>query len=268
MSVASDLADAFALTPLEHDDRTSRFLGRNLTPDPNRKRLYGGQVAAQALIAAGLTMPDGRPPHSLHGYFLRAGDLSLPVEYIVDHDRDGRRFSARHVSAVQEGRVIFSMLASFTATMPETVLDEGPYRPERQIPLDGIPSFMAEGGLESRPITKVRQVGERTLYPDAMYVRPTTPMPDDLLSRAGLLVYLSDLGSGFGQNEDDDVGVGDTSLDHAVWFHQLPSCGEWLVLDSWPVAAVYGRGLYSGSIRRLDGTLAATITQETLLRYV
>jgi acyl-CoA thioesterase II len=265
---AIDLADAFDLEVAEVGATVSRFVGRNLTPDPARRRLYGGQVAAQALIAAGLTVPDGRRAHSLHGYFLRSGDLERKVEYVVDHDRDGRRFSARHVSAMQDDRVIFSMLASFCEGTPRTVLDEGPYRPDRIPPLDACPGVILEGGIESRPITKVRVVGERTLYPDAMYMRPTTPIPDSDLHRAALLVYVSDLGSGFGQNEDDDVGVGDVSLDHAVWFHQLPEVGSWLVLDSWPIAAVYGRGLYNGSIRDLEGRLAATVTQETLLRYV
>src|SRR5437764_7495211 len=105
----SDLA---AVLELEHLDR-DLFRGQNEPGANQRFSLYGGQVAAQALRAAGATVPDGRLPHSLHGYFLRRGRPNMPVVFHVDRDRDGGSFSARHVRAVQDGEVIFSMLASF-----------------------------------------------------------------------------------------------------------------------------------------------------------
>src|SRR3954447_22340176 len=118
----SDAADMAAVLDLESIDR-DLFRAHNAISARDRRSLYGGQVAAQALRAAGLTVDNDRYPHSLHGYFLRPGRPDLPVILHVDRDRDGRSFSARHVRAVQDGQVIFSMLASFHGDEPSPTYD-------------------------------------------------------------------------------------------------------------------------------------------------
>src|SRR5437764_14441748 len=128
----SDLA---AVLELEHLDR-DLFRGQNEPGARQRFSLYGGQVAAQALAAAGATVPAGRLPHSLHGYFLRRGSAEMPVIFHVDRDRDGGSFSARHVRAVQDGEVIFSMLAAFALGRAGGAFDALP-QSDRRVPDDG-----------------------------------------------------------------------------------------------------------------------------------
>src|SRR5579864_1514852 len=147
---SDDLAgDLRSLLTLERVDR-DLFRGRNANYGP-RQTLYGGQVAAQCLIAAAATVEDGRLPHSLHGYFLRAGRSDLPVILEVDRDRDGRSFSARHVNAVQEGEVIFSMVTSFHAEREGGVFDDAPRREVVPEPED-----TTKGGWI--PLLEVREV--------------------------------------------------------------------------------------------------------------
>src|SRR4051794_41072889 len=132
LPVPSSLAELLDLEVLDRD----LFRGFNFAGE--RPTLFGGQVAAQALRAAGLTVPEGRLPHSCHGYFLRPGRIDLPVVLQVDRDRDGGSFSARHVRAVQDGEVIFSMLASFSAGQPAGEFDALP-RADHEPPVDGAP---------------------------------------------------------------------------------------------------------------------------------
>lgn len=263
---AADLSSLFDLEEDARREETSVFIGRIRAPSDGWTALYGGQVAAQSLLAAGATLPDDRQPHSLHGYFLRRGRLDRKVEFWVDHDRDGRAFSARHVSAIQDGRVIFSMLASFTTMTAHSVLDRSPNRTERlRDPADCAP-YLNDPHIEVRQITTSRLVGQRNLYPDTLWMRIPEALPDTPVVRAAALTYISDFGSGFGQSEDAAVGVGDVSLDHALWFHEPLDIHDWMVLDMWPVSAVAGRGVYHGSLRDQAGRLGATIVQENLLR--
>lgn len=263
---AEDLASLLDLELVEQRTDRSTFLGRVRRSDMEWPLLYGGQVAAQALVAAGATLPDDRRPHSLHAYFLRSGRTDRKVEFHVDHDRDGRRFSARHVRAVQDDRVIFSMITSFTTVDAVSVLDEVPNRIERRRDPDECADFPIDAHVEARQITESRTIGRRRLHPDTMWVRVSEPLESTPLLDAAVLTYLSDLGSGFSQNEDEAVGVGDVSLDHAIWFHQQLDPRSWLVLDMWPMSAVTGRGVYHGCIRDADGRLGVTIVQENLLR--
>jgi acyl-CoA thioesterase II len=264
---AYDLASIFALDVVERSEDRSVFSGRVRAPIAAWPVLYGGQIAAQCLVAAGLTVTDDRAPHSLHGYFLRAGKTDRRVEFVVDHDRDGRGYSARHVSALQDGRVIFSMLTSFSTNFDRTAfVDESPYRPERIRPREECVTSLADPLVDALEITTTRMVGERRLGSDMLWMRVPDPIEDTPLMRAAALTYVSDLGSGFSQNEDMSYGIGDASLDHAMWFHRFVDPHEWLILDMWPISAVDGRGVYHGAIRDESGQLAATIVQENLLR--
>ena len=193
LELADDLG---ALLTLERVDR-DLFRGRNANSGP-RQTLYGGQVAAQCLVAAGGHGWADRLPHSLHGYFLRAGRSDLPVILEVDRDRDGRSFSARHVVAMQEGEVIFSMVTSFhTESEGGGVFDAAP---RRDVPE---PDAMRRGGWN--PLLEVREVTPtdflKGVFSDCVWVRSATALGDDPLLHRAALTYLSDIGTGFGQQD-------------------------------------------------------------------
>src|SRR5262249_50303960 len=145
-----------------------RDLFRGFNAGGDRERLYGGQVAAQALRAAGLTVPDGRVPHSFHGYFLRAGRLDRPVLLHLDPDRDGGSFSARHVRAVQDGEVIFSMLASFALERPGGEYD-GLVRSTFDAPSDDDRGDRMLH-LDVVEIVPMAVEGDRVIHPDALWI--------------------------------------------------------------------------------------------------
>jgi acyl-CoA thioesterase-2 len=258
LPVLHSLSELLDLEVLDRD----LFRGFNVGGD--RQRLFGGQVAAQALRAAGLTVPEGRVPHSFHGYFLRAGRLDLPVLLHVDRDRDGNSFSARHVSAVQDGEVIFSMLASFAVERPGGEFD-GLARSDDRPPADDEPwdTYLL---LDIVEIVPMAVEGGRIIHPDALWIRVHDPLPDDRLIRACAVAYLSDLGTGFGQVDAEGVGTVGPSIDHVMWFrHDLDPC-DWLLLDLRPGAALNGLGVYTGTIRDRHGALTALLAQEMLLR--
>lgn len=233
----------------------------------DRTRLYGGQVAAQALMAAGLTVPEGRHPHSMHGYFLRVGRRDQPIIFKVERDRDGRSFSARRVSAVQGGQVIFDMTASFhveesgneyRVPMPSNLPDPDPEQ------LLSAPFLVPLADMLNVPPGRTSQ--DDSNVSATMWVRIRETLGDDPLVHACGLVYLSDLGSGFSDPHVTDLPVGGPSLDHAVWFQGPARADEWIVLKMWPLMAGNARGLYLGSMHQADGTLLAMLTQESLLR--
>lgn len=225
--------------------------------------LYGGQVAAQALHAAGLTVAPERRAHSLHGYFLRKGDSQIPTVYQVFRDRDGRSFSARRVVAIQRGAVIFNMSASFhvqedgwaaqTEQMPVT-------EPPEDLPARDLHRlFSMESRRPSQPFTVVTPRLTR------FWARATIPLPDNPLIHACVLTYLSDISTGVLPAEDGSAGP-NSSLDHAIWFHRPVNMNEWTLSDYHPQVSGHGRGWYTGSIFTADGALAASIAQETLFR--
>lgn len=252
------------LLELERIDR-DLFRGQNEPGARERLALYGGQVAAQALAAAGATVPDERQPHSFHGYFLRPGRVDRPVVFAVDRDRDGGSFSARHVRAVQEGEVIFSMLASFHGHRDAPTFDAVPTRevpaPETLVARPSVASL-----VEVREVTPTRIVRRQMRHPDCVWVRTTTPLSDDPLTHACAVAYASDLGTGFGQTEVPGLATGGPSIDHAVWFHAPIRADEWMLLELTPRKALSSRGVYEGSLRNADGVLGAVIAQEMLLR--
>jgi len=252
-----------ALLELEVLDR-DLFRGQNEAGAEARMSLYGGQVAAQALRAAGATVPPERLPHSLHGYFLRPGLVDRPVILQVDRDRDGGSFSARHVRAVQDGEVIFSMVASFHAREESETFDAVPTR-------GGVdPTTLAARPspflVEVREVTPTRIGDGQVRHSDSLWVRASSPLPDDALVHACAVAYVSDLGSGFGQVEVPGLPAGGPSIDHSLWFHDPIRADEWMLLELWPLKAMDALGVYSGSLRSEDGRLGALLTQEMLLR--
>jgi acyl-CoA thioesterase II len=225
--------------------------------------LYGGQVAAQALYAAGSTVPGGRLPHSLHGYFLRSGSSAKPTVFQVYRDRDGRSFSARRVVAIQDGEVIFNMSASFAEPRAGAGHDAGP-APTVTAP-DLMPSVDHPYHLsvETRPASE-DQVGWRV--PTRFWCRCTVPLPDDDLLHACVLTYMSDMSTGLISLEDDQAESG-ASLDHAVWFHRRPRLDDWVLVDLVPQTVAGGRGWYTGAFYGPDGVRIASIAQEALFRH-
>lgn len=225
--------------------------------------LYGGQVAAQALLAAGATVPDERRPHSLHGYFLRPGDSRVPTVFKVERDRDGRSFSARRVVAVQHGKVIFSMAASFHVPV-EQPLAQVETMPDCEGP-DGLADvafprlFSMDCRVPSSPF------GDRAAWPTRFWGRAAVPLPDSPLHHAAVLTYLSDISTGILPAPDSDALPG-SSLDHAVWFHAPANLSDWVLSEYQPRITGHGRGWYTGSMFDTSGTLVASIAQEALFR--
>ena len=261
----SPIRDLAALLELEMLDR-DLFRGQNDEGAGARLSLYGGQVAAQALRAAGETVSADRLPHSLHGYFLRPGLVDRPVILHVDRDRDGGSFSARHVRAVQDGEVIFSMIASFHAREASADLrrDADPRRTRSRRRCGRVRHRFSS--TFARTPRRGSATG-RSATPTPSGCEPRTPLPDDPLVHACAVAYVSDLGSGFGQVEVPDLPAGGPSIDHSLWFHEPIRADEWMLLELWPLKASSSRGVYSGSLRNADGKLGALLTQEMLLRH-
>jgi acyl-CoA thioesterase-2 len=259
---SGDVDDIGSLLDLEELDR-DLFRGRNGNHGEPRYSLYGGQVAAQALRAASMTVAAERMPHSLHGYFLRPGQPDHPVIFSVDRDRDGGSFSARHVRAIQHGEVIFSMLASFKAPEPAASF-EPPQRREVPPPEE----FETRGWdalVETREVTW-REIHGHTVT-DCMWCRVTTPLPDDPVVHACVLAYLSDYGGGFVLVDVEGLPIGGPSIDHVLWFHEPVRVDDWILVDLHPERASDARGTYLGTLRSRDGKLAAVVGQECLLRF-
>jgi acyl-CoA thioesterase-2 len=256
-------------------------------------RVFGGQVAAQALVAAGRTVPEDRHAHSLHAYFLRPGDPGAPIVYTVDRIRDGRSFTTRRVVAVQHGQPIFHLSASFQ------LLEEGldhqapmpaapdpatlPTSHERLRGYDHLAPEVVERFLEAREAVDLRYVDEP---PYGRYGEPREPHSqvwfrtngklegtiDTPLLHVVLATYVSDMtlldsvllahGRG-GWAVGDVVGA---SLDHAMWFHRPFRADEWLLYDQESPSASGGRGLGQARIYTQDGALAISVIQEGVVR--
>jgi acyl-CoA thioesterase-2 len=256
-----DLSAILAIEQLDRD------LFRADVAPSNRGRfsLYGGQVAAQTLRAAGITVPPDRVAHSLHGYFLRPGQVDRPVLLHVDRDRDGGSFSARHARAVQDGEVIFSMLASFH-TPEESPVFDGVTTNGGPDP-DSLPAMRSPLLVDVREVTRTRISESQMRHSDRFWIRTPTPLSDDPLEHACAITYCSDLGSGFGQVETEGLAPGGPSIDHSIWFHEPIRADKWMLVELWPAKAANARGVYHGSLRSADGRLGAMFTQEMLLRH-
>ncbi|WP_432995156.1 acyl-CoA thioesterase [Dactylosporangium sp. CA-233914] len=264
-----------------------RFLG--MSPPDGPQRVFGGQVAGQALVAAGRTVDRERRVHSLHGYFVRPGDPDVPITYTVENIRDGRSFSVRRSVAEQHGEVIFFMSASFHR--PEEGLDHAEPAPADVPPPDEVPTMMERlakyeersgiWSLVPKPID-VRYVGEPGWVPagdrpaesrQRVWMRLAGKLPDDPVLHTCVLTFASDLtlldsvlsthGAVWGPG-----GFVGASLDHAMWFHRPFRADEWFLYDSSSPSASGARGLATGRMFTLDGRHIATAVQEGLLRRV
>ncbi|MDT8914215.1 acyl-CoA thioesterase II [Amycolatopsis sp. PS_44_ISF1] len=256
---------------------------RGVSPAHSPVRVFGGQVAGQALVAAGRTVPDERRVHSLHAYFIRGGDPSVPIVYEVDRIRDGRSFTTRRVVAVQHGKAIFSLSASFQKD--EDGVGHADAMPDVPAP-ETLPTFheRVEGlGLRftdrPRPIDVryvneppwvTRETGERPAT-NRVWMRADGTLPDQQLLHVCVLAYASDmtlLDSVLARHGVywDDKNVLGVSLDHALWFHRPFRADDWLLYDCASPNAAGARGLATGRFFAQDGTLVATVVQEGLLR--
>lgn len=250
-----DLRDILALEQIEEDTFRANYVFDEDWP------LYGGQVAAQALLAAGLTVDPDRHPHSLHGYFLRRGDASRPTMFKVDRDRDGTSFSARRVVAIQRGEVIFSTSTSFA--VPGDEMDrQAPQLPEVTAPEDGV--AWAVPRMFSLEVTIPPEDGIAA-WPSRFWSRFTTELGDDLLLNAAALTYLSDVSADLHSFATDGF-IPAASLDHAVWYHHPARMQDWMFTDYTARAIAGNRGLYTGSLFDQSGLMVASIAQEALYR--
>jgi acyl-CoA thioesterase-2 len=240
------------------------------TPGEGPPRLFGGQVAAQALSAATKTVPADRPPHSLHGYFIRPGRPDATLEMVVERTRDGRSFTTRHVTAVQEGKAIFNLTASFHAA--EDGIDWQVPAPELTPPPDE--EFTPEEPM-FRAFWRASPFELRPLYPDPsrhvahpIWVRLIEEIPKDPAVQACALTFISDMGVVGSARAPEDRGrpAALASLDHAVWFHRPFDMAEWHLVSVEPVSNSGARGLARGSVHSSDGRLVASFAQEALVR--
>ncbi len=254
----TDLPSVLDLLDLEYVEQD---LYRSLAVYEAPWGMYGGQAAAQALYAAGLTVDKDRLPHSLHGYFLRRGDTSRPTLFRVDRDRDGRSFSARRVVAVQDGGVIFSMSASFAApASPGRVMPDHEAEPLGDVPSpDELPAWThpKHASFELRPVDAERRL------PTRFWIRCLAELPDDPLLHAAVLAYTSDVSSALVPFETEGTVTG-PSLDHAVWFHRPARADGWIWQELAPQTVSGGRGWYTATIYTADGTRVASVAQEQI----
>ncbi|MBP2338276.1 acyl-CoA thioesterase-2 [Saccharothrix coeruleofusca] len=268
-------------------ERIEENIFRGVSPAESPVRVFGGQVAGQALVAAGRTVPPERRVHSLHSYFIRGGDPTIPIVYEVDRIRDGRSFTTRRVVAVQRGKAIFSLSASFQ--LDEPGLDHQEPMPAVPEP-ESLPTYAqaAAGYLDKVGMTRlprpidVRYVTEppwraREGGPaearSQVWMRADGKLPDDDLLHVCVLAYASDMTlldsvlvrHGVYWGTDKVLGA---SLDHAMWFHRRFRADEWFLYDCASPSASGARGLATGRFFSADGQLVATVVQEGLLRVL
>ncbi len=271
-------------------ERIEQNIFRGRSPQVGWQRIFGGLVIAQALVAASRTVR-GRVPHSLHGYFMLPGDPAVPIVYEVDRLRDGGSFTTRGCVAVQHGRPIFSLSASFHA--PEEGFDHAAPMPDVPPP-EALPTeleikerygqqmpepvrlyFERERPIELRPVDLQRFSGTPASGPlpqaQSLWMRTTGPLPDDPAVHAAVLAYLSDMTLldtaliAHGRSVfDPDLQV--ASLDHALWFHRPCRADEWLLFAEDSPSASGARGFTRAQIFLRDGGLAASVAQEGLIR--
>lgn len=272
-----------ALDLVPYDGEPDTFGGASL-PQPNG-RVFGGQVIAQALLAAGRTLDPARLPHSLHGYFLRAGDVREPIDFAVERLRDGRSFSARRTHAFQGGSPILSMISSFQEH--QDGFDYADPMPSAPDPEDVRSADEHIGGID-HPVAKfwtqesafdVRHVngsiylgpGTDTSGRQLVWIRSRNTLPDDQLLHRALLAYACDQvmlepvlrrsGHSWASR-----GLSIASLDHAMWWHRDVRVDGWLLFAQSSPSAQGGRGLGMTQVFTREGALVASIAQEGMVR--
>jgi acyl-CoA thioesterase-2 len=278
-----ELLDILDLEMLEHN------LFRGRSPQVGWQRVFGGQVISQALVAAQRTVAPDRHVHSLHCYFMLAGDPSVPIVYQVDRLRDGGSFTTRRVTAIQHGHAIFSLECSFQVDepglehqMPVPLDVPGPELLKTQFELieesghvmpENIRRFWArERPLEIKPVNVEHYVTRKKLDPrQHVWVRMTGEVPDERALQSAILAYLSDMTlldtstfahgrSGF----DRDIQM--ASLDHAMWFHRRHRLDDWLLYTQDSPNMIGSRGFSRGFLYDREGHLIASTAQEGLVR--
>lgn len=260
------------------------FRGRQ--PDTEMQRVFGGQVAAQSLVAATRTVDPTYEVHSLHSYFLRPGDPSVPIVYDVDDVRDGRSFATRRVLARQHGRPIFGMTTNFQ--VPEEGLEHQDAMPDVDGPEDCRDLIQAArpqndpeewerewSALDVRWAGDSRPGGSLTVdgHPAVarLWMRINGTLPDDRLGHLAAFTYASDL-SLLGASlvphgyYITSPTMQAASLDHAIWFHRPFRADEWFLYDQTSPSAAGGRGLSIARVFTQDGRLVASVAQEGLIR--
>lgn len=283
-AVVNELVDLLALEQLEDN------LFRGQSRDIGTRYVFGGQVLGQALAAAQRTVEDDRKAHSLHAYFLRAGDIDAPIIYSVERTRDGKSFSVRRVVAIQHGQTIFTCAVSFQ--QPEDGAEHQLSMPEVPRPEDLAPPdpFPPEE-LAKMPVKLQRWLGLkgpfefRHVYPRNELKPPKRPpyqhvwfrlvdrAPDSEMLHRSMLAYASDfhligtatLPHGISYLQHN---VQIASLDHALWFHRSFRCDEWLLYSCDSPSTQSSRGLTRGMIFAHDGRLVASTAQEGLIRLL
>jgi acyl-CoA thioesterase II len=258
---------------------------RGVSPKENRQRVFGGQVAGQALVAAARTVVDpARLVHSLHAYFLRPGDPKAPILYEVDRIRDGRSFTTRRVVAVQHGQAIFNLQASFHATepgldhqlpmpvvaAPETVADfKTRMAPHKEALGD---SYEQPRPIDLRYVDRNPfESGKEPTHAQRVWLRADGLLPDDPVLHACIVTYASDMTLLDTtvlphQLSWESPGVQMASLDHAMWFHRPFRADGWLLYDQHTPSTSNARGLAIGSIYAQTGELVVSVVQEGLIR--
>jgi len=287
VSEAAGGREAALMAVLDMEEREhDLFVG--LTPSTTLQRIFGGQVAGQALMAAGRTVPEDRPVHSLHSYFLRPGDPHEEIRYAVERLRDGRSFTTRRVLAWQrrkgEDVAIFALTADFHAGEKPTA--------EHSLPMPDVPSPEALPGIEEMAAKYPEQAEamkamglavQQRFLEDPFFPPPKSPpntrtrtwlrvtprLPDDPAVHAAALTFVSDLtllSAGFARLGGGWGSFAGASLDHALWFHHPVRADEWFLYETDSPAATGGRALCFGHIWSADGTHVATVAQEGLIR--
>jgi acyl-CoA thioesterase II len=277
----ADLLELLDLEPVEFNI----YRGRNR--DIGSGRVFGGQVMAQALVAAQRTVEEGRFAHSLHGYFILPGDLAAPIVYFVDRLRDGRSFATRRVTAIQHGQAIFNMSASFHRT--EEGIEHQSATPEVPAPETLVSELeLIRAGADRIPehirgvLTQDRPIDFRPVDTDPfdstrrepvrhIWLRAVGDMHDSVLAHQAVLAYASDYGLLATALQPHGLSIRDpqlqaATLDHALWFHRPFRMDEWLLYSMDSPAAAGARGFTRGTVFTREGRLVASVAQEGLLR--
>jgi len=283
MSEALDrVVDLLNLEQIEVDI----FRGRSPEGE-RRQRVFGGQVAGQALVAAGRTVPEDRPVHSLHAYFIRPGDPTVPLIYLVERVRDGRSFTTRRVTTIQHGKTIFTLSASFHR--PEPGVEHADPMPEVPPPDEIRPTAERMEKLFGPSVREwyggnpidIRHIGPLTFEAERdpslrttrnlVWLRADGDLPDDPLLHVCLVTYASDmtlldsvlLAHGLSWADGRTTGA---SLDHAMWFHGPFRADRWLLYAQDSPVARGALGLARGEMYTSDGELVVSVVQEGLIR--
>jgi len=250
-----------------------------------RGRVFGGQVIGQGLVAGGRTIEKGKPPHSLHAYFMRPGDEEVPIDYSVTRDFDGRSFATRRIVARQNGTPILNMSASFQR--PAVGLEHGVSLPDAPDPAslsvgdengDGSPllaHFLKRfRAFDFRPVPPFGEFAPQAgTSPSHLWFRLAGPAPECPLMRSAILAYLSDFGLLTAAVRPHGIPLFSgklqvASLDHALWLHETPAFDEWMLFTMESPWAGGGRGLTRGTFHTQSGRHIASVAQEGLIRPV